>query len=100
MNLIAVSVPGVRPETKVVSTTYTTKDMENRVDFTGRPSGLWVAGKYRVDVFLNNRPAASKEFIVDKAAKDANSIPREAVSPRPAPVMKPAKATRRASTRS
>ena len=100
MNLVAVSVAGVRPETRVVSTVYTTKDMENRVDFTGRPAGLWVAGKYRVDVFLNNKPAGSKEFTVDKAAKDANSIPREAISPRPAPTAKPAKAIRRASTRS
>lgn len=100
MNLVAVSVPGVRPETRVVSTVYTTKDMENRVDFTGRPAGLWVSGKYRVDVFLNNKPAGSKEFTVDKAAKDANSIPREAISPRLAPAAKPAKAVRRASTRS
>lgn len=100
MNLVAVSVPGVRPETRVVSTVYTTKDMENRVDFTGRPAGLWVAGKYRVDVFLNNKPAGSKEFTVDKAPKDANSSPREAISPRSVPTAKPAKAIRRASTRS
>ena len=100
MNLVAVSVPGVKPETRVVSTIYTTKDMENRVDFTGRPAGLWVAGKYRVDVFLNNKPAGSKEFTVDRAAKDTNSAPREAVSPPPTPAAKPAKPARRASTRS
>ncbi|HEX2639865.1 MAG TPA: hypothetical protein VHL50_04810, partial [Pyrinomonadaceae bacterium] len=100
MNLVAVNVPGVRPESKVVSTTYTTKDMQNRVDFTGRPAGLWVAGRYRVDVFLNDKPAGSKEFIVDKAAKDANSVPRQAVTPRPSPVIKPVKSTRRASMRS
>jgi hypothetical protein len=100
MNLVAVSVPGVKPETKVVSTSYTTRDMQDRVDFTGRPAGLWVSGRYRVDVFLDGKPAGSKEFTVDKAAKDANSAPREAVTPRPTPVIKPVKSTRRASMRS
>jgi hypothetical protein len=66
MNLVAVAVPGVRAETKVVSTTYTTKDNQNRVNFTGRPAGQWVAGRYRVDVFVGNAAAVSREFAVQK----------------------------------
>ena len=53
MNLIAESVPGVKPDTKVVSTSYTTKDGENRVSFNGRPAGKWVPGKYRADIFVD-----------------------------------------------
>src|SRR5215207_7835294 len=52
MNLVAVAVPGVKAETRVVSTTYTTKDNQNRVNFMGRPAGQWVAGRYRVDIFV------------------------------------------------
>ena len=37
MNFVAVLVPGVRPETKVVTSTYTTAETQNRVNFTGRP---------------------------------------------------------------
>jgi hypothetical protein len=69
MNLVAVAVPGVRAETKVVSTTYTTKDNQDRVNFTGRPAGQWVAGRYRVDVFVGSSAAVSREFAVQKAVQ-------------------------------
>ena len=48
MNFVAVSVSGVKPETKVVTASYTTKDGQNRVNFSGRPDGKWTPGKYRV----------------------------------------------------
>lgn len=69
MNLVAVAVAGVRPDTRVVSTSYTTRDNENRVNFTGRPAGQWVPGRYRVDVFVGARPVASREFAVQKASQ-------------------------------
>jgi hypothetical protein len=69
MNLVAVAVPGVRAETKVVSTTYTTKDNQDRVNFSGRPAGQWVAGRYRVDIFVGNSAMVSREFAVQKAAQ-------------------------------
>jgi hypothetical protein len=74
MNLIAVAVPGVRPGTKVVSTSYTTRDSQDRVNFTGRPAGQWVAGRYRVDIFVGNAAAISREFAIQKAeqAKPVN----------------------------
>jgi hypothetical protein len=67
MNLVAVAVPGVKAETRVVSTTYTTKDNQDRVNFSGRPVGQWVAGRYRVDIFVGNSQVASREFAVQKA---------------------------------
>ncbi len=66
MNLVAVAVLGVKAETQVVSTSYTTKGKEDRVNFSGRPAGPWVAGRYRVDVFVDDRPAVSREFAVQK----------------------------------
>ena len=52
MDLIAVDVKGVKGGTRVVSTTYTTKAGENRVNFSGSPAGSWVAGIYRADIFV------------------------------------------------
>lgn len=76
MDLVAVSVPGVRAETKVVSSTYTTKDRQNRVSFTGKPYGNWVAGRYRADIYLDGVLAGSKDFVIRKTA-----VRDEAVKP-------------------
>jgi hypothetical protein len=62
MNFVAVSVTGVKAETKVVTATYTTKDGQNRVNFTGRPDGKWTAGRYRVDIFIDGKIAKTLEF--------------------------------------
>jgi len=62
MNFVAVAVAGVKPETKVVTASYTTKDGQNRVNFTGRPEGKWTPGTYRVDLFLDGKRARTVEF--------------------------------------
>ena len=69
MNLVAVAVPGVKAQTKVVSSSYTTKNNQDRVNFTGRPAGQWVAGRYRVDIFVEGSPVVSREFAVEKAVQ-------------------------------
>lgn len=66
MNLVAVAVAGIKGETRVVSTTYKTKDDQSRVNFSGRPAGQWIAGRYRVDIFVGDSPAVSREFAVMK----------------------------------
>lgn len=71
MNLVAVNVPGVRPETKVIGTTYTTKEGETIVNFTGRPHGKWVAGKYRADIYVEGKLSTSLTFDVKGSAKPA-----------------------------
>ncbi|HKX83618.1 MAG TPA: hypothetical protein VJL58_05295 [Pyrinomonadaceae bacterium] len=76
MNLVAVSVAGVRAETKVVSTSYTTKDQQNRVSFTGKPYGNWVVGKYRADIYVDNDLAGSRDFVIQRVI-----TPKEAVKP-------------------
>src|SRR5437763_1138042 len=44
MNFVAVKVTGVKPETKVVTASYTTSEKQNRVNFTGTPDGAWTPG--------------------------------------------------------
>lgn len=68
MNFVAVNVAGVKPETKVVTASYTTKDGQNRVNFTGRPDGNWTPGKYRVDLFLDGKKAKGVEFEIKPAS--------------------------------
>lgn len=74
MQLVAVGVPGVKPGTEVVATSYTTKDLQDRVNFSGRPQGQWVAGRYRVDIYIDSVQVASREFAILKAtqAKPSN----------------------------
>jgi hypothetical protein len=65
MELIAVDVSGVKAETKVFNVSYTTKLGENRVNFEGRPVGKWTPGKYRIDLFVNGKPAEELPFTVN-----------------------------------
>ena len=86
MNFVAVSVAGVKPETKVVTASYTTKENQNRVYFTGKPDGKWTPGKYRVDIFLDGKPAKNIEFEIKggsmtTAAKSL--LPSEKPPPKP-----------------
>jgi hypothetical protein len=62
MNLVAESVPGVKADTKVVSTSYTTKNGQSRVNFYGRPDGKWAPGKYRADIFVEGKLAKNVSF--------------------------------------
>lgn len=64
MNLVAVKVAGVRPESSVVSAAYTTRKGQNQVFFTGRPDGKWTAGTYRIDIFIEGKKEKSVEFSV------------------------------------
>ena len=73
MNLVAVTVPGVKTETRVVSTSYTTKDNQNRVNFSGRPDKFWTAGKYRVDVFIDGTLVKKLDFEIRKPAAAVKS---------------------------
>ncbi|PYS87522.1 MAG: hypothetical protein DMF62_12240 [Acidobacteria bacterium] len=71
MDFVAEKVPGVKPETKVVSTSYTTKENEDRVNFSGRPDGQWVAGEYRVDIFIGDKKVRNIEFVIKPSTAEA-----------------------------
>jgi len=55
MNFVAVAVAGVKPETKVVTTSYTTKQGQSRVNFSGKPYDKWSVGKYKVEIYVDGK---------------------------------------------
>jgi hypothetical protein len=92
MNFVAVRVSGVKPETKVVSTSYTTTARQNRVNFTGRPEREWVPGTYRVDLYVDGRLSKNLEFeIKGRTVPAAASKFVQSPSSRPKPPKGPAK---------
>lgn len=64
MNFVAVKVNGVKPDSRVVSASFTTQQGQDRVFFTGKPHGKWIAGSYRIDVFVNDKLEKSLDFEV------------------------------------
>lgn len=82
MNLVAVKVKGVKPETKVITISYKTNGEQSRVSFKGAPAGKWIAGNYRFDIFVDGKPAGEKSFEIQNAANSGN---KTLVKPIPAP---------------
>ena len=86
MLLVAVKVPGVKPESKVVTASYITKQGQDRVFFSGSADGKWVPGNYRIDIFVDDKkersvsfeikgstaPSASTKFAPSKRPKSGN----------------------------
>jgi len=68
MNFVAVGVKGVKPETRVVTVSFKTNGKQNQVYFTGKPGGgAWVAGDYRIDIFVNDKLAGSRSFPIARS---------------------------------
>lgn len=87
MNFVAVSVPGVKPDTKVVSASYTTKPNQSRVNFTGTPYEKWNSGKYRVDIYVDGKLVKDLTFDIRPASGSidgASSFQPRAKTKRPA----------------
>jgi len=87
MNFVAVKVNGVKPESRVVSASFSTVQGQDQVYFTGRPHGKWVAGRYRIDIFVNEKLEKSLAFDVKGGAVPAasNFVPTK---PKPRPTRK------------
>ena len=88
MELVAERVAGVKAETRIVSTTYTTRDGQNRVNFNGRPAGKWVPGKYRADIYVDGKLAKNLTFEIraegPSAAASRSFAPNSQKSEKPA----------------
>lgn len=69
MNLIAVKVAGVKPETKVVTASYKTNGKQNIVNFTGSPEDVWTAGVYRIEIFVDGKAGGSQTFEIQNDSK-------------------------------
>jgi hypothetical protein len=83
MKLIAVNVRGADPGEEVVTASYTTKSNEDRVNFKGRPHGLWVAGKYRAEIFIGDKKVRNIEFEIKPSSTEAErpAVPKNVRKP-------------------
>ena len=98
MNLVAVSVQGVKAESKVISVNYKTNGKQNRVSFTGKPDVFWTAGSYRIDVFIDDKLAVGKTFEIKKSPPEIQKTVTQVesfVPPKPKPKPKIVKQTRK-----
>lgn len=88
MILAAVAVGGLKPGTKIMTIGYKTNGEQNIVTFRSSPQNAWLAGKYRVDIFIDDRLAGNKEFTIEKPSgstgEQTNFTP-----PEPKPKAKP-----------
>lgn len=86
MSLIAVSVGGVAAEKEIISTSFTTKELQDRVLFNGKPYKQWIAGTYRADIYIDGKLAGKFPFVIRGAAmapKPAMRFqPKQPVKPR------------------
>ncbi len=76
MNFIAVKVLGVKPETKVISINYKTNGEQSQVNFTGKPDKVWIAGNYRIDILIDDKPAQSLDFEIQKSPLEPEKVKR------------------------
>jgi hypothetical protein len=74
MTFVAVNVKGIKPETKIITTSYTTNGKQNKVRFSGTPEKIWFVGTYRVDIFLDGKLTNSKELEIEKSAIETTQI--------------------------
>jgi len=98
MNFVAVSVQGVKAETKVITVNYKTNGKQNRVSFTGKPDGVWTAGSYRIDIYLDDKLAVGKSFEIKKSPTEIQKTVTQVksfVPPKPKPKPKIVKPTRK-----
>jgi hypothetical protein len=65
MKLIAVRAKGVRPDSNILLVSYKTRKGENGASFRAAPKDIWAVGDYRVEIYLNDKLAESKEFKVE-----------------------------------
>jgi hypothetical protein len=98
MNFVAVSVEGVKAETRVITVSYKTNGRQNRVSFTGKPDKIWTAGSYRIDIFIDDKLATGKTFEITKSPfepKTTVTKTQNFVSPKPKPKSKIVRQTRK-----
>jgi len=88
MNLVAVSVAGVKAESKVIAVSYKTNGKQDRVNFTGKPEKNWTVGSYRIDIFINDKLVVGKNFEIKRSPSEIQKTAAQVesfVPPKPKP---------------
>ena len=86
MNLVTVTVAGLKAETKIMTVNYKTNGEQNIVNFRVSPNKSWMAGKYRIDIFVDDKLAGKKEFEIEKSISPTGQTN---FTPKPKPKTKP-----------
>lgn len=98
MNLVAVNVAGVKAESQVITVSYKTNGSQNRVSFKGKPDKIWIAGSYRIDIYIDDKLAVGKSFEIKKSPSEIQkngSHVESFVPPKPKPKPKSVRPTRK-----
>lgn len=86
MNLIATDVKGLKADSKIITVSYKTNGEQNIVNFKGAPDNIWLAGKYRIDIFVNEKLSGNKEFeIQSNKTPSTPATQTNFVTPKPKP---------------
>ena len=64
MKVVAVKAKGLRPNSAFVTVEYKTKEGEKSVDFYASPEKVWAVGEYLVEIYLDGKVSATKNFRV------------------------------------
>ncbi len=67
MILVTIEVKNLKTGTKILTVNYKTNGEQNIVNFKGSPKIIWLAGKYRVEVYIDGKLAGNKEFEIVKS---------------------------------
>lgn len=69
MELVVVESKGMKAGAKTVVISYKTNGKQNVVNFSFNPQTVWNAGKYRINVLIDGKQSADKEFEILKSAE-------------------------------
>lgn len=69
MEMVVIEVKGIKAGAKAVVISYKTNGKQNIVNFSFNPSTVWNAGKYKINVLINGKQSASKEFEIIKPSE-------------------------------
>ena len=69
MEMVAVEVKGMKAGAKTVVISFKTNGKQNVVNFNFNPQTFWNAGKYKINVFVNNILSKSRELEILKLEK-------------------------------
>ncbi len=83
MTLAAADVKSLKAGTKILTVSYKTNGEQNIVNFKGSPKTVWLAGKYRVEIFIDGKAAGNKEFEISAASPAQNNKKMNLTPPKP-----------------
>ncbi len=92
MNFVAARAQGLTANKTIVTVSYKTNGKQNGVTFTASPNeNVWAAGKYRVDILLDGKPAKSLEFEIRKSQAEIKTNKQTPPKPKSKIKQKPRK---------